>query len=293
MHNSFRTVSHRSRNRITSSAARIGARSSARHRIALPRSPRPGFTLIELLVVVAIAALLMSLILGVATKIRAGARGVACRSQLRAVALDFIDFAEDRKQDRGKSNAMPRNQFHLHDFVNKAYRVEYFWPTGDRNRQQLDSSSEPLMCPAGPGELSREGGRSRPCNDGAIGPKENVSVAFNRRLFYETRFFEGKRVAVEAKLNSDVLGHSEVPLAFDVDGSKAVRNAVTPYFSAPAVPGHDDVYDTGRFWFPQLRHGGKMNVVFIGGHALSTAQPLDEPGWDWKYQFGPTGKPSK
>ncbi len=252
---------------------------------------RGGFTLIELLVVVGIGTMVMALIAGAASKLRQGARGVACRSNLRGVALDFITFAEDLKQDRGeRSNDLPGDsRFYLLSFADKSYRVGDFYESKVR-RARLEPSMEAIMCPSGPDSLTRLG--DMPCDDGGIGPGENVSLAFNARLYRQTILINGDRRVAEAVLDSRLLGHSDVPLLFDVDGAAAVKRSVKPFFSAPPIEGWDDFYwRDKRFWFPAMRHGGKMNVVFVGGHVLSSADPLHEEGWDWTYQVTAFDKP--
>lgn len=248
---------------------------------------RRGFSLIELLVVVSIIALLLTLVAGAANRLRQGSRGLTCRSNLRVVGFDFITFADENAAGyRGKrSEKLGRYHFYFSDFVDSAYRVNDFWPIGKERSQVLDPSKEPLMCPSGADQLVRI--PDRPCNDGAITPTANVSHAFNRRLFEQTIEFRGRFGLEEAVLDARVLEHPEVPLVFDCDGETADRRAVRPYFSAPAIEGYEDAYSSGRYWFPAMRHLDKLNVMFIGGHALSSSDPLHETGWDWKYQIKP------
>lgn len=250
-------------------------------------SSRAGFSLIELLVVISIITLLLTLVAGAANRLRQGSRGLACRSNLRAVGFDFITFADDNAAGyRGeRSEKLGRFQFYFSDFVDSAYRVNDFWPIGNERSQALDPNSEPLICPSGAEKLARI--PDRPCNDGAITPPGNVSCAFNRRLFEQTIEFHGRLGLEEAVLDARVLEHPEVPLVFDGDGETAEKRALRPYFSAPAIEGYEDSYASGRYWFPATRHLSKLNVMFVGGHALSSADPLHETGWDWKYQITP------
>ena len=104
-------------------------------------------------------------------------------------------------------------------------------------------------------------------------------------MYAETIVFDGRMVFnPKTKVSSRILAHPTVPLAFDGDGELAQGKNRRPYFSAPPVRGHEDLYSSGRWWFPSSRHLGKTNVIFVGGHAGSSADPAHESHWDWKYQ---------
>lgn len=252
-------------------------------RVGRSLNRRRGGTLIELLVVMAIIALLISLFSGVAVKLRHSSRSLHCRIHLRAVALDFQLFADVQSaESRGHSEMLSGERFYLRDFVDREYRIDEFWEGSDAP-QTMSDSSETLMCPAGAAQLVRY--PDQPCDKGAVKPFADVSVAFNRRLYAETIYFEGRpRFNPDTLVTSRILEHPHVPLAFDVDGAEAERRNRVPYFSAPPVPNHEDLYAGGTWWFPSDRHSGKTNVVFVGGHVLSSDHPQSENGWDWKYQ---------
>jgi len=59
----------------------------------------PGFTLIELLVVISIIALLIGILLPALGKARDAARGAACLSNIRQLAISFYAYATDNEND--------------------------------------------------------------------------------------------------------------------------------------------------------------------------------------------------
>src|SRR6266567_771264 len=68
----------------------------------MSRNSRPGgeggvaaFTLIELLVVIAVIAIMAALLLPALAKTKEQARGTACRSNMKQLALAFLMYSED------------------------------------------------------------------------------------------------------------------------------------------------------------------------------------------------------
>ena len=258
----------------------------ARHRMA-QRKPaaRPGFTLIELLVVLAITSVLMAMLATALVKVRGATRNFLCQNKLKTVAFEFQTYPDDTLRterespyDQGRSS-----DFTIEDFQERVYGIDEYWPNALRNLPEAayQAPKQPLMCPAGPTELRRQAGL--PCRDYAVGPPQNVSTAFNRRLYQVSVQQAGRWVLREVKLSPRVLERPWVPLVFDVDGRAAVARRALPYFSAPAA-GDPGRYAGDRMWFPALRHGGELNAAFVGGHVLSSRRPERESGWDWKYQ---------
>ncbi len=271
---------------VSISCCRIMSSDICRHP-GLHRTQRRGFTLLEMLIAIAIIALLLSISLSGFSRVRASARSVRCLTNQRDAGLAFQYFADGTfSEDRGRSNRCPDNEFFFEDFVEKLYGVDEFWDEPIEEAFPIDPSRSTMMCPAAPDELNRV--PDRPCNDGAVLPFENVSYVFNRRLYAETIVFEGRLVFnPRTKVTSRVLDHPNVPLVFDGDGERATAMRRRPYFSAPPLPDQQDMYSDGSWWFPSNRHRERTNVVFVGGHAASSATPADELFWDWKYQPTP------
>lgn len=255
------------------------------------------FSLIEVLVVVAILALLIGIVLASLAKVRASTRSFVCKNKLKTVAFDFIQFADDYAHPwRGDSDADGQPGFYVNDFQERLYGVAEFWKMGAIPQaghttapftQEFKPADHPMICPAGPQFLWREPNLT--CAEGAIGPVENVTIGFNARLHRAPlrTFDSGGRpqyVWQDIRLTQRILGHPSVPLAFDVDGAVAsvTPGDPKPYYTAPPVG--DPASPLNGLWFPSMRHGGMMNVAFVGGHVLSSSQRDGQTGWDWSYQ---------
>jgi hypothetical protein len=237
---------------------------------------------LELLVVVAIIALLVALLVSALGKVRGTSRSVVCMNNLKTIAFDFSQFADDRIHPwRGDSERYGQNRFRIEDFQEQLYRIDEFWDGGSANREAYDPDETPMMCPAGSKKLERE--RARACSEYAVTPTQNVSIGFNMRLDQVSRNVAGWWRLQRVRLSDRILEHPSVPLAFDVDGAAGDDQGVLPYYSAPAA-GDEGMYGSGRYWFPALRHNDRLNAVFIGGHVLRSPAPETAPGWQWAYQ---------
>ncbi|HKQ50015.1 MAG TPA: type II secretion system protein [Phycisphaerae bacterium] len=248
-------------------------------------TPRRGLTLIELLLVISVLGLLSAILIPALSSGRHAAMDLKCRSGLRTITTSFMDFAsESGAGRRGDSDQFAAGQFRLEDFQESIYQVDEFWNDPTEDRVTIDSRTLPLACPASPATLERRSGV--PCSRGAVGPRKNISVGFNRRLDTTTRFIDDRAFPQNAYVTEKILNYADVPLVFDVDGEKSAANNVIPYYSAPPLARQDipDIYSSGRYWIPSFRHRGSMNVAFIGGHVLSSRQPTQEPWWRWDYE---------
>jgi len=241
---------------------------------------------LEILVVISIIGTLIAILMPSLQACRRSGRNLKCMSQLKNVAFEFRLFADDFAcRSRGNGRNLPEpgqegfsfepRQFWLEDFQESIYQVSEFWTEPSRRITNLDASRELLMCPEGQGPLRRR--PSVPCSDGAIFPHENVSMGFNRRLHRP-----GPDLSVRS-LTSRVLDYPDVPLALDVDGRQAKSLGREPYYTAPPI-GRNDGYNSGNFWFPSYRHRERLNVALVGGHVLSTRDPLGQSDFRWSYQ---------
>lgn len=252
-------------------------------------SPRRAFTLIELLVVIAIVAILASLLLPAIAGTLGAAKAFKCQAGLRSVAFDFSSFADDNLHgDRGDdANELRGNKFRLETFQDSQYGLNEFW-RWDQAEQvtiQAGQPGDPLRCAEVRGDLTLQAGT--PCTNGGVSPSENISYTFNMRLHRpEVRGSGGQlQLSLPVALSSTVLQASNVPLVWDVDGVAAARADMSPVFGAPSM-GSTGPLGGDRYWFPGMRHAGKMNVAFIDGSVDSSAKPLEEPAdrWNWLHQ---------
>lgn len=267
---------------MTTSATRIGT--GDRRPLAASVRRAGAFTLVELLVSVGAASLLMSLALFGASTVMRSAREFKCAVTLRSVVFDFSVFADDSLHgNRGRDRVeLPEGRFRLETFQESEYGLDEFWRYADESRAELPTADgdNPLRCAEVKGELALV--RDTPCSQGAIDPAQNVSYTFNYRLQRAEVMQNGRPRSTPVTLSNSILSHGDVPLVWDVDGAEAARRELSPVFSAPTA-GSQSVFANDQFWFPSMRHAGKVNVAFVDGHVAATKKPLAE-GWRWDFQ---------
>ena len=244
-----------------------------------------GFTLIETLVVIAIIAIMLSVLLPALHSARGQMRSLQCSSNMRTIAFQFSLFAEgDVSEGRGTSEHLSGGRFYINDFQAWMYKVDHFWDIEDSATGTLDPGKEPMLCPAVPALLTKRAGF--PCGAGSISPSEEVSIAMNMRFYRAVVVFNDQPILLppaSSHLRADILQHPYAPLAMDVDGREAARRNISPFYTAPPLPDEVGPYSSGHYWVPAKRHKGRMNVVFVGGHVLSSPNPQQET-WDWALQ---------
>lgn len=243
------------------------------------RASQSGFSLLEMLVVISIIAILIAILMPALSSCRRAGRNLKCASQLKQISFEFQMFADDfAVRSRGDSSALGAKWFYIEDFQESLYRVDEFWDVPGASRATYEYSRELMICPEGPTYLRRLA--AAPCSGGAVFPRQNVSLAFNRRLF---RGLDSTGTFMIAKvMNGRILDHPNVPLVLDVDASSLDPDSGQPYYAAPPVP-EPDGYENGAYWFPSMRHNGRLNVAMIGGHVASVKEARVGAGIDWEF----------
>ena len=243
------------------------------------------FTLVETLVVLGLIALLLSLLLPALNAARGRMKMLKCSSNMRTIAFNFQLFAEDETPEgRRDGGRYGRNGFAINDFQDYLYGTSAFWGNIKQAAQVLRPANAEVLCPAGAPQLVKH--RGFPCGNEAVSPVEDVSLAVNMRLYSAVVEFMNRKVlapAAATHVRSDALSHPYAPLMLDVDGKRAGQLGRIPFYTAPPLVNGDGPYSQGDYWMPSQRHVGRTNVVFIGGHVLSSKHPEKE-AWDWKYQ---------
>lgn len=244
------------------------------------------YTIIELLVTIAIIVTLLAILLPALQHTMAASRGFRCQMSLRGVAFDFSIFADDQLHgSRGDDETRLGDRFFfLETFQESQYGIDEFWRWGAALTHTLpdEAENDPMRCAAVRGPITVKRGIS--CSRGAVTPSEHVSFGFNKRLHRPVVFTEvGSYRTPQVRLTSETATHGMVPLAWDIDGAAASAVGMLPVFSAPGL-GNPGTYAGNRSWYPAYRHAGVANFAFIGGHVLSSRQPLAEHDWRWAYQ---------
>ncbi len=255
----------------------VASRRSAGRRVR-PRA----FTMIELLVVISVIVILLSLLMPALGKGLEAARSFKCQTTVRGIAFDFAMFADKQLHgSRGNDSAIyGPNRFSLETFIESEYCIDEFWCFGDVPLYENTSSDDRMRCSevSGPVTLRKD----VPCREGAVGPSQNVSYAFNLRLLRaEYKGPRGRPRMREVQLSSLILARSDVPLVIDADGEAAAVRDALPHYVAPSLDSQGPLAGD-RYWFPSSRHSKKTNVGFVDGSVRSSFNPEAFSGWSYK-----------
>ena len=236
------------------------------------RSPlTKAFTLIELLVVIAIIAILASLLLPATARARARAKDVACKSNLRQLAVALHLYQDGR------------DEFPAHQIRN---------PDGSRLRwfnayaQELNSGYDVMRDPAVPTWIAGRNapygynykflGSARQMNNGEF---ESYPVPFGRVTAPAQTIGFGCSDGTGFRDNYEPLepnvASSALPYADRVERKGNHGYVLDPPFLparnfAQAEPWADKDYAS----FLSSRHQGRANICFVDGH-VESMRPLE------------------
>ena len=198
----------------------------------------------------------------------------------RSSAVEFQFFADRYAHpDRGDSERYG-SRFDAMDFLERLYEVGEFWDSKEGENEAYQPGKSRMTCPSAPPGLGRYK-RQWPWTP-AVYPREKVSYAMNRRLFRAPAMMNGVPFEAPVLLTERILNHPHVPLLFDVDAEAAMKNAGQledshmPFFCTPDFFLED-------YWFPAMRHRGKMMIAFVEGHVTTAEDPLTHVQWNWEH----------
>ncbi|MCK4658536.1 MAG: prepilin-type N-terminal cleavage/methylation domain-containing protein [Phycisphaerae bacterium] len=238
------------------------------------------YTLIELLVVLSLVSLLLSLLVPSLVSARQQAKSFVCMNHGRFAAVEFRIFADTYAHGYRGDSEQFGSRFDARDFLESLYEVGEFWESKGITYEAYRPGQRPIICPSAPPGLGRRGGDMTSWTP-AVDPREKVSYAMNRRLFRAPSIKNGILWEAPVLLTERILNHPYTPLLFDVDAEAAMEkttspsNCHIPFFCTPNV-------FLENYWFPAMRHRGRMIISFIGGHVVSTKDPMAEKQWDWE-----------
>ena len=238
------------------------------------------YTLMELLVVVFVIALLMSILVPALVTARHTAKSFVCMDHLRSGALHFRLFADSYTRGYRGDSEQYGSRFDAMDFLESLYEVGEFWDSKETDQEAYPGKSR-MICPSAPAGLVRYGNPMVPWTP-AVGPREKVSYAMNRRLFRAPALKNGIPFEAPVLLTERIFNYPRAPLFFDVDAEAAMKGVSDPTAKFMPFFGTPDFFQED-YWFPAMRHRGKMIVSFVGGHVLSTRNPRSEGQWSWDY----------
>jgi prepilin-type N-terminal cleavage/methylation domain-containing protein/prepilin-type processing-associated H-X9-DG protein len=236
--------------------------------------PPRGFTLTELLTVIGLIAVLISLLLPVAGKVRSAAQSTTCLSNLRQMGTGWMVYTTEA-----------RGRFMDYSFFTPStpdIAWHGYWPgildtNGVRNNVLLcprtpQFSANPANRGYGDVDTAWSGkyaspGSSIKLNDTTF---RNGSYGFNRYLTYGGGFSEetlSNRITTASIL-------SQVPVFFDCSYVDAAPENASPAFPVqlPAdLRGAATLSSPDHHRFIMARHGRGINICFADGSARWTA----------------------
>ena len=260
---------------------------------------RKAFTLIELLVVIAIIALLLAILLPALNKVKAVARNLVCRTNVRSLVIGFRLYVESNDQQLLRHGEPGKDEnlwmMEIEGQVGKVDKVRYcpstklnpqsppfIWPNGMGSSQLtwiwpyniFDSSGNPIA----PGNVTSE-------------QAEYGSYAHNYWLYGDDSgyFMSLEEWKSSSWQTASPPNSSSVPIFVDC---KWVDLFPRYTDTCPAVYNLSSDGGGGMLRAMMSRHGDSINVGFMDGHAESV-RLKDLWGLKWSKSFNTLGEQTR
>ena len=227
-------------------------------RVPPARPIRRGFTLVELLVVIGVVATLIALLLPALNRARGSARGVACLSNLRQMAVAANLYAN------GNNGSYPSAYFETYDGPITQFHA-WDWTT--------------ITAPGGvvtvvPGLLwqGEDAGAVQQCPsfDGASNTVDDPYTGYNYNASY---IGHGQGETTPQPMRA---GRVRRPSTTAMFGDGQWAGGANKFMRAP-YPNAGDAGFSGRWAGTQgYRHLGRTDVAYVDAHAASTAERFVE-----------------
>ena len=242
----------------------------------MPSQKLRGFTLIELLVVIAIIALLLAILMPALGKVKEKGKEVVCKSNLRQWGLVFRLYTNDNdgRFMKAVSGAAPGGGtwvFSLRPYYGDAGEKMALCPSATKSEDE------------GEGRLAK---RAWVWNEtvGGVVVKHKNSYGINNWC-YSVKQNIWRVVAKNTWGNMDVSQSSLVPMFLE---SWRFGGTPTNRSDAPqVVEDTPDTYQYSHQRFNVNRHGGRVNICYMDGHAEKVGlKGLWDQKWHKAYGLG-------
>ncbi len=216
-------------------------------------------TLLEMLLVIGIIALLAAMLLPSLAEARSQAKGVVCLSNERQIALATHAYSEDYE-----------GTFPIAQYFDAAHMAFVSWDT-------ITYANSPHQVQAGLIWQYTTGNEVQQC-PAYIGPSMTAGDPYTGYNYNTSYIGRGQNEGVYRKMraNPAAVGQVRFPSRAALIGDGGWASGANKFMRAPLDTGVAEA--TVHAGAQAYRHGDRTNVVYIDGHAASTASRFRKPG---------------